>query len=88
MGFFLDSPAQAVDTWDMKDLFARYFPLTDLTYTNDKGITQYAEIAARFHAAILGSDFVEKSNPSWAAQRAFDHADAFFAELEKRQSNP
>ena len=44
------------------------------------GLTQYAEIAARFHAAMT----VERDYPVATARRAFDHADAFFAELAKR----
>lgn len=49
------------------------------------GLTQYAEIAARFHAALI-CDGVTTSveQKDLTAQEAFDHADAFFAELAKR----
>lgn len=51
------------------------------------GITQYAEIAARFHASLLSRDggFSDMNAPT-LAHTAFDHADAFFAELSSRKS--
>lgn len=56
--------------------------------TVPQGLTQYAEVAARFHAALLSSDagHQERASPAYAADRALDHADAFFAELAKRMT--
>ena len=45
------------------------------------GLTQYAEVAARFHAALMSTDW---QIGQLAARQAFDHADAFFSELAKR----
>lgn len=60
----------------------------DISQWGDQGLTQYAEVAARFHAGILSSEWghQERSNPAYAAQRSFDHADAFFAELAERMT--
>lgn len=44
-----------------------------------RGLSQYAEVAARFHVGL-----VTWERHSVAARHAFDHADAFFAELAKR----
>jgi len=65
-----------------------YFPVALDVYAAKPGITQYAEIAARFHAAFLTRDggFSDMAADA-LAHRAFDHADSFFAELKKRQSN-
>lgn len=67
-----------------------YFARTHPTYgtLSQNGISQYAEIAARFHAAFLTRDggFSDMAADA-LAHRAFDHADSFFAELKKRQSN-
>jgi len=43
-----------------------------------QGLSQYAEIAARFHTALLAHGVTDNH------EEAFDEADAFFAELEKR----
>lgn len=45
----------------------------------DNGFSQYAEVAARFHASL-----VLNHTEGNAARIAFDHADAFFAELAAR----
>lgn len=45
------------------------------------GLTQYAEIAARFHATCIP---VYPGDLRTCATEAFNHADAFFAELAKR----
>jgi len=66
-----------------------YFARTHPTYgsLSQSGITQYAEIAARFHAAVLASS-PEPWPPKNTASTAFDHADAFFAELKRRELIP
>ncbi len=51
-----------------------------------QGLTQYAEIAARFHAARFSGIEAHggNANPEITANEAFNHADAFFVELAKR----
>jgi len=46
------------------------------------GLSQYAEIAARFHAALIPQHHTG-AGPH-VASIAFDQADAFFAELAER----
>lgn len=46
------------------------------------GLSQYAYVAALFHAELT-RDFFQSEADS-AATKAFVHADAFFAELAKR----
>ena len=68
-----------------------YFPWPNsYGYPPQKGITRYAEIAARFHASLLANppypDNGWNIEPRIFAAKAFDHADAFFAELMARES--
>jgi hypothetical protein len=44
---------------------------------------EYMGVAARFHAALLNVRY-EEDGPSIIAGYAFDHADSFFAELDRR----
>lgn len=56
------------------------FPqVTGAGVAREPGLSQYAEVAARFHAGL-----VTWEHHLVAARHAFDHADAFFAELAKR----
>jgi hypothetical protein len=43
---------------------------------------EYMGVAARFHAALLNP--IHAFTPSALAVKAFDHADSFFAELDRR----
>lgn len=53
------------------------------SYEFQLGLTQYAYVAAQFHSHLV-TQFL--SDHKLAAEEAFDHADAFFAELAKRTS--
>lgn len=46
------------------------------------GLSQYAYVAMTFHAALIGRD--GSFTTEGATLTAFNHADAFFAELAKR----
>lgn len=45
---------------------------------------EYMGVAARFHAALIEATTLDEWKPYVVATYAFDHTDAFFAELDRR----
>ncbi len=57
----------------------------DITQWSEPGLSQYAFVAAQIHAAYIGGDTYDgRLSYGVIARIAFDHADAFFAELANR----
>lgn len=54
------------------------------TMVSSPGLSQYAEIAARFHAALIPMHLHSSGEGPYVATLAFNQADHFFAELAKR----